>query len=402
MKKSLIVVALALFIALALAGCGEKCDHDWKQADCKNAKTCQLCGKTQGDPLGHSWKPATCSSPKTCEACGVTEGGVRGHSWKDATCQDPKICTTCGTTEGEEGNHTWKDANCMAAKTCTTCGLTEGGMGEHELQEATCDAPVTCAHCGLTVGEALGHDWGEQDCEKPKTCLTCGWTEEIDPENPGAALPAHVWEDATCEEPKHCANCDKIEGEALGHKWETSGNYKVCSACGELEGGAANTDDRFQADKCKMLFGSWKGEVTLTAGDLGLTSYEGSVTEVMTITFNPDGTSKKVVAIKDMNAYVNLMTAYMFEVFASMGLNEQQAEDATMAEYGMTVRQYATKTCEENNNVATENVYYVSGNKLYTGESWDSDMSAAKIEVEDDAMILHDPDLKQDVEFARI
>lgn len=401
MKRALLIVMLVLLLTLALTGCGNQCGHDWEKANCENAKTCSLCGKTQGEPLGHSWKAATCASPKTCETCGATEGGVRGHSWKDATCLDPETCTTCGVTVGDLGGHTWKDANCMAPKTCTTCDLTEGGMGEHEILDATCEEPQTCAHCGLTVGDPLGHEWGELDCEKPKICLNCGMGDETDPDAPEEAPSGHVWQDATCEEPKQCANCDKTEGEALGHDWEEFGAAKTCKTCGATEGGAA-ADSRFQTEKCEMLFGSWKGEVTLTAGDLGMTSYEGSVTEIMHITFHADGTVKTVITIKNMDEYVDLMTAFMFEMYASMGLDREQAEEATMAEYNMTVRQYATMACEENNNVVTENVYYVNNGKLYTGESWDGKMTAAEIVVDGNTMTMQDPDLDQPVEFVRV
>lgn len=100
MKKRLTLLVLVLVFALALSACG--CKHStWIKADCETAKTCDDCGKTQGEPLGHNWKEATCDTGKTCENCGRVEGAALGHNWLDATTEAPKTCENCGLTEGE-------------------------------------------------------------------------------------------------------------------------------------------------------------------------------------------------------------------------------------------------------------------------------------------------------------
>ena len=63
MKKKLIVIALVMLMTLSLAGC---CKHQWQEATCGAPKTCALCGKTKGSPVGeHQWQEATCTEPKT-------------------------------------------------------------------------------------------------------------------------------------------------------------------------------------------------------------------------------------------------------------------------------------------------------------------------------------------------
>ena len=64
--------------------------HAWIAATCDKAKTCSVCGETEGKALGHSWKKATCTEPKTCKRCGATSGDPKGHSW------DKGVCTVCG------------------------------------------------------------------------------------------------------------------------------------------------------------------------------------------------------------------------------------------------------------------------------------------------------------------
>ena len=70
-----IAILLALTMVLCcLSGC-KPCEHQWEAADCKNPKTCKLCGETTGETTDeHQWEDATTDSPKTCSVCGLTEG----------------------------------------------------------------------------------------------------------------------------------------------------------------------------------------------------------------------------------------------------------------------------------------------------------------------------------------
>ncbi len=90
----------------------------------------------------HSWAEATCTAPKTCKTCQATEGSAKGHSWTSASCTAPKTCSTCTATEGNALGHNWKDASCEAPKTCSQCGATEGNILEHTYQDGL------CAGCG--------------------------------------------------------------------------------------------------------------------------------------------------------------------------------------------------------------------------------------------------------------
>jgi hypothetical protein len=87
-----------LLFALLLSGC--QCKHEWTEATCEEAKTCSVCGETEGDPLGHTWSEATCTEPQTCTRCGKTDGDPLGHDWTEANYQQPAVCKVCGQ-EGE-------------------------------------------------------------------------------------------------------------------------------------------------------------------------------------------------------------------------------------------------------------------------------------------------------------
>ena len=208
--------------------------HSWTKATCAKAKTCTICGITEGKPLSHTWKDATCKTAKTCTVCGKTEGKPLSHTWNKATCTTAKTCSVCGTTEGKAAGHTWKNADCKNPKTCTVCGTTEGDLGDHVWKAATCKDPKTCTVCGKTEGELGDHVWKAATCKDPKTCSVCGTTE--------GTTAAHTWKDATCTEAKKCSVCGITEGSALGHKWvdATCKSPKKCSVCGQTEGSVSS------------------------------------------------------------------------------------------------------------------------------------------------------------------
>lgn len=111
------------------------CSHEWQDADCRNPRTCMLCGETQGEQGYHDWSNATCTTPKTCSVCGLTDGEAlsadKSHTWIEATCAAPKTCTVCGAEEGTPIEHTlsdWEiieeattDAQGTRQQKCTVC-----------------------------------------------------------------------------------------------------------------------------------------------------------------------------------------------------------------------------------------------------------------------------------------
>ena len=73
MKKFLFMAFVALTVfsfMFVFASCG--CDHQWEEATCTNARTCQLCGEVDGEPLGHT-EVTVDAITATCTVEGLTE-----------------------------------------------------------------------------------------------------------------------------------------------------------------------------------------------------------------------------------------------------------------------------------------------------------------------------------------
>lgn len=119
---------------------GGYAEHNWTAANCTTAKTCSICGKTEGSALGHDWADATCTTPKTCKrtGCTATDGSPLGHNWDTVwTIGDDQHWYKCNRT------------GCTAIK----------DVANHipDRTAATEDDPVKCTKCGKVLTPALGH-----------------------------------------------------------------------------------------------------------------------------------------------------------------------------------------------------------------------------------------------------
>lgn len=115
-------------------------EHDWTAANCTTAKTCSICGKTEGSALGHDWADATCTAPKTCKrtGCTATYGSSLGHEW-----------ATDWTTNNNQHWHKCNRTGCTEIK--------DAASHIPDRTAATEDDPVKCTECGKVLTPALGH-----------------------------------------------------------------------------------------------------------------------------------------------------------------------------------------------------------------------------------------------------
>lgn len=139
-KKKRTIIILSTLAVIVLSGIIFYTSyHKWNEATCETPKTCSICEKTDGEPLGHKWVKATCETPKTCSVCKKTEGEPLGHKWEEATCKTPRTCSVCKKTEGKPLGHEVSKWTTIKESTCSKDGLKEG----------------TCSRCKETVSESL-------------------------------------------------------------------------------------------------------------------------------------------------------------------------------------------------------------------------------------------------------
>ena len=232
MKMFIAIMALAL-VLMALAGCDfvpkAECEHAFADATCKAAKTCTLCGVTEGEALGHT-EEAIAGKDATCTEAGISDG---------------KKCATCGEIlvaqeEIPALGHT-EEILKGEAPTCTSTGLTEGKkcsvcyevlVAQEEIpvaphtEEAIAGREATCTATGLTEG---------------KKCSACG---EITVAQEEIPLAEHTEETVAGKAPT-CTEAGLSDG-------------KKCSVCGETllsqevipASGHKDDDNNFECDVC--------------------------------------------------------------------------------------------------------------------------------------------------------
>ena len=129
--KKLISLLLVLAMAASLAACGH--EHDWIPATCTEPKTCSVCGKTEGQPLGHDW-------------------GLPAYEWSEdyTTATASHVCTRDPSYVESETVRT--EAKIVIPSDCDV-------MGERAYT-ATFSDPAFEAQT-LTVQDVpvLGHNW---------------------------------------------------------------------------------------------------------------------------------------------------------------------------------------------------------------------------------------------------
>ena len=271
------------------------------------------------------------------------------------------------------------------------CALALSACGcKHETwNEANCETPKTCAECGEIEGAPLGHSWAAATCEIPKTCEACG---NVD----GEAL-GHSWLDATCEAPKTCETCALTEGEALGHIWldATTETPKTCETCALTEGERIITDARFTTAATADVQGKWGYTVDLTGEMMGEPNFKGVIQYLMVLELGNDGAMSITLSLVDATAmHAYLMDAMYAELEAS-GMNKEQADAAIKESTGMTMEQYVDYVMQMLNfeNLLSSfnftGVYYVEDNQIYSGFTWDGEITPDAFSLDGDTLTLY-------------
>ena len=191
-----------------------ECEHVVGEVGCTDDRICTLCGAFISAAPGHDMVLDKGKAP-TCTETGLTDGS---H------------CTRCDEKVAQEeipalGHNTVADKG--KAPTCTETGLTDGSH---------------CTRCDEKVAQeeipALGHDT-VTDKGKAPTCTETGLTDgshctRCDEKVAQEEIPAlgHDYSEATCTEASKCERCDKVDGEALGHKYDNDCDTD-CNVCAE-------------------------------------------------------------------------------------------------------------------------------------------------------------------------
>ena len=261
----------------------EKSAHSGGAATCTAKKTCEICSQSYGelDPSNHTdlsgWASDETGHWKTCNDCGaIIEKAA--HSGGAATCTEAKKCEICNQSYGEPSpsNHThlsdWKFDETGHWKTCNDCGAIIEKVA-HSGGAATCTEAKKCEVCGQSYGEPSpsNHtdlsDWKFDETGHWKTCNDC----KTDIEKTAHTYSEwQITQKATVAEAgakcRECSVCHYKETAAIppvpctheGSTWVPAGDgvhhVKKCADCGaELDTGEHNFAYRDNSDNSHTM-----------------------------------------------------------------------------------------------------------------------------------------------------
>ena len=199
--------------------------------------TCSGCSYSYTETIsatGHTWSDATCTTAKTCSVCGATDGNANGHT-PAAAVKENEVAATC-TKEGSYDSVVYCSV-CKEQISRTTVNVSKAAHTEVEIPAV----PATCTSTGLTAG---------------KECSVCGTVTVNQQETPKVAhteveIPAVP---ATCTSTgltagKKCSVCGTVtvnqqETEMLDHSYgawtmfDATTHRRTCNNCTAFESGS--------------------------------------------------------------------------------------------------------------------------------------------------------------------
>ena len=247
-------------------------EHDWKNADCINPKTCNICQTQEGEALGHDWTTPDvdqCEVQSTCSRCGVTEGENKEHVYDNDCDISCNICDYIRTTEHSPNED---DGDCTTEIICSICGaVTTPAKSVHipNGDDNDCSTAVSCSVCNQIIIEAKNHDfsgnWEKDASGHWHVCKNTGCNVIDKKEN-------HISDGAATEEKaEKCTLCEYIITPELDHThnhniamYNTEYHWIEC-ACGDKSAVTDHTSNDDDGDCTTAVICSGCAYVTTAA-----------------------------------------------------------------------------------------------------------------------------------------
>ncbi len=189
----------------------------------------------------------------------------------------------------------------------------------------------------------------------------------------------------------------------------------------DANGNVIDQSQKFDAEACKDLFGTWSGEIDLTEMiidetlDEGMTLPDGfdyPCNAVITFVFKNDGTCHAQMTVDPQQFKTMMIELAVEAVYLSaeeQGMTRKQADEVFESTMGMNIREYVETSFAENEedlgaelNDSYDGVYYVADGKIYMGDSWDQPLEGGAYTLEGDTLKLIDPELEMELTLTRV
>ena len=206
----------------------------------------------------------------------------------------------------------------------------------------------------------------------------------------------HDWARSTCLAPRTCKRCGLTEGKIRSHEWGNTdcSVQEGCIVCGTTEGDPITTDPRFTTEATAAVQGKWVSLMEITGEMIGEPGFDGTILFAFTMELNNDGTMAMYVQMEDVSALKDYLLDALYKEFEAQGLDKATADAAMKQSTGMTMEQYVDYALgmidfnELLGSANIEGVYYVADGMIYSGNSWNSELTGEKFTLDGDTLTL--------------
>ena len=156
LASSIALLLLTVCMVIGLSACNMMsmfCQHQWTAATCTSPKTCALCQKTEGDPLGHTGGTATCSQKAVCTVCNNEYGDLAAHAFTENVVKNEALKSAANCTSAAVY---YKSCSCGAVSTNAADTFIDGRIGKHQYGQST-----VCSICGFDAGDLYYYNLAE-------------------------------------------------------------------------------------------------------------------------------------------------------------------------------------------------------------------------------------------------
>lgn len=157
----------------------------------------------------------------------------------------------------------------------------------------------------------------------------------------------------------------------------------------DSNGNPVDHSTKFNTELCAPLFGQWYCAYTVTSEESGIAT---DVRAEISLFFSEDGQLSSCLILNKEDMKLASMEL-MYTIYESSGITRDQVDAMFQAEYGMSLEAYVELYLESEEGRASwfqesDQVYYVEGDKIYAGNSWNTVMEPVQFILDGDTLTL--------------
>lgn len=196
--------------------------------------------------------------------------------------------------------------------------------------------------------------------------------------------------------------------------YEYDENYEMVSEVWyNADGSLMDNSDKFDADACKDLVGTWVTQIDMADLYFEFENLESSCTITVTMILTDKGEMSMTIEVDEdeiRNVMYEVALESVYVSFEEEGLSRAEADAAFEAQMGMTISEYVEAMLAEADvnellggmPEAFSGVYYVENGMLCAGDSWNQPLDGVEYTLNGSTLTLVDDESEMELVFTKV